>query len=227
MMRHLKPKSSTIITFLLALALLAGLCVPATGGTHPASLISGFSAGAGEATITLHAAEYEVSEAPAGQKLDMNGFGYIGVPGAPRLPMKRFLVVLPPGARALSVEVLGLRTSTLSGDYTIAPHDPVMPLPDAPRFEEHAARMRAEWQAEYDAVYGEDRAFPSRAAWLAGYMPKKSPTATENPTAIETEERVTTELINPVKSTSLASPVPRRIPTTPPTRLKTTDSIRN
>ena len=131
-------------------------------------MISGFSAGAGEATITLHAAEYEVSEASAGQKLDMNGFGYVGVPGAPRLPMKRFLVVLPPGARALSVEVLGLRTRTLSGDYTIAPHDPVMPLPDAPRFEEHAASMRAEWRAEYDAVYGEDRAFPSRAAWLAG-----------------------------------------------------------
>ncbi len=169
-MKYMKPTTLLYAAVAAGLAALAVAAPPGEGGggSGPAASVSGFSVAAGEATITLHAADYAVTASAGGQIVDMEGFGYLGVPGAPRLPMKRFLVALPPGARAVSVEVLAAVTSGLPGEYRIAPHAPIMPLPDTPRFADHVDRMRSEWRAEHDAVYLADGACPQHVAWLAG-----------------------------------------------------------
>jgi hypothetical protein len=98
----------------------------------------------------------------------MDGFGYLGEPGEPALPMKRFQLALPPGARAVSVEVLEANTSVLPGEYRIRPCAQVMPIPGTPRLQEHMDRMRSEWQADHDAAYLSDAPCPGRIAWLDG-----------------------------------------------------------
>lgn len=130
--------------------------------------ISGFSAAPDRVTVTLHAADYRVLESTEVQRIEMQGFGYMTVPGRPFLPMKRFLIALPPGARAQSVEVMGANTASLPGRYRIEPYPSIMPLPDVPRVVEHLERMRSEWQAEYNSIYLGDEACPRRIAWLAG-----------------------------------------------------------
>jgi len=157
-MRTAVPRASVNPTLSVLLITLALLAVPASAGAATAE----------QMTITLRAADYVVTGTAGEQRIDMDGFGCLGVPGRPGLPMKRFLVALPPGARAQAVDVLGAGTSRLPGEYRLAPHPQIMPLPDAPSLEERMERMRSEWQAEYDAAYLADEACPERIAWLAG-----------------------------------------------------------
>lgn len=149
-----------------ALALIAAPFAGASSRDASPARISGFSLGGDRVTLTLHAEDYQVTEAADGQRIAMKGFGTLGVPGQPNLPMRRFLVALPPGARALSVEVLGASTGPLPGVYSIKPHAQIIPLPDTPRFDRHMDRMRSEWQAAYEAAYLADEPCPDRIAWL-------------------------------------------------------------
>lgn len=130
--------------------------------------ISAFYAEADRVTMTLHAGDYRILESTEGQRIEMRGFGHMAVPGRPFLPVERFLIALPPGARAKSVEILGANAVSLPGQYRIQPYPCIMPLLDAPRVHEHVERMRSEWQAEYDSIYLKDEAYPRRVAWLAG-----------------------------------------------------------
>jgi hypothetical protein len=170
-MMHMTPKTAFPLAFMTALAALVVLTAapaPSDGGSHRTAWVSGFGAGADEATITLHAADYSVTWTADGQRIEMEGFGYLGAPGRPQLPVKTFLVALPPGARTQSVEVLGAGTTRLPGEYRIAPRAPIMPLPDTPHFADHMERMRSEWQAGHDAVYLADEPWPGRIAWISG-----------------------------------------------------------
>jgi hypothetical protein len=119
-------------------------------------------------TVTLEAESFNVFEEPHGQRLKMDDFGHLTTPGRPHLPMKKFLIALPPGTRAESIEILRTRTSQLPGTYRIVPSSPIVPLPDMQRWDDAMKRMQGEWQAEYDALYLSDLPFPSEAAWLAG-----------------------------------------------------------
>jgi hypothetical protein len=118
--------------------------------------------------VSLHAGDYRVIPGREGQRIEMDGFGQIMVPGRPVLPMKRFLIALPPGARARSVEVLSTLTSRVQGVYTIEPSAPMIPLTDSQRQAEAMEDMRLEWQGNYDAAYRSDNGCPDRVAWLAG-----------------------------------------------------------
>ena len=84
------------------------------------------------------------------------------------LPMKRFLIALPPGSRARSVEILGSQTSELAGVYGIAPFPGIMFLPGMPRFDEAMQRLGDEWETANNAVYSSDDPFPEKPVWLAG-----------------------------------------------------------
>ncbi len=58
-------------------------------------------------TVDLPAGfDYELKATPLGQKLEFEGCGYKTRPGSPMLPTKTFLVGLPPGTRASSVEIM-------------------------------------------------------------------------------------------------------------------------
>ncbi len=152
---------------LAALMLCAGLTA-ATPAAASAGDVTGFTIGEGLATVTLHAAGFDVAGPAGARTIEMDGFGRLGRPGAPALPVKRFLVALPPGARAISARVLGASGIRLPGTYDIKPCPQILPLPGTPRFAEYAARMRAEWQAAHDAVYTADDGWPGGIAWLAG-----------------------------------------------------------
>ncbi len=121
--------------------------------------------------VTLESGEFEFVPAsdPTGdtERIEMKSFGRIQVPGQPALPMQRFLVALPPGARATSIEILGLTSRDIGDHHRIAPAPPIAFLGDMPGWDDATQRVRDEWQAEYDAVYLNGATFPAEAAWLA------------------------------------------------------------
>jgi hypothetical protein len=146
----------TVMTAWTALALGAGQ-------TH----IADFAIHEDHATVTLRSGAYHTSQGTDGQRIEMDGFGQHMIPGSPLLPMKRFLIALPPGARALSVDVISTQTEQLTDVYEIAPFQRIMMLPGIPRHDEAMERMGREWQASHDAVYLSDEPFPGEVAWLA------------------------------------------------------------
>ena len=119
-------------------------------------------------TITVNAGEYHITPGDKGQKIEMEGFGYLMVPGKPMLPAKNFLIALAPGARVQSVEVKGTDTTQLPGTYQIMPTPPIMPLADPHQFSELVEKMKREWQRNKQAVYSSDQAYPKERGKLAG-----------------------------------------------------------
>lgn len=59
----------------------------------------------GDITITLEAGQYEIKQVDEYSVIEMEGFGSILNPGEPKLPSKTFLIGLPPGAEAVSVDM--------------------------------------------------------------------------------------------------------------------------
>lgn len=162
-MRHMT--TAALMLFLVTLVSTASVAAAydaAVGG------VTEFIVAADHAAVTLHADAYRVTDGRRGQRIEVEGFGHLMIPGRPQLPMKRFLIALPPGAIARSVEVVSTRPSELPGAYEIEPFPPIMFLPGAPRFDETVQRMQREWQADYEDVYLSDSPFPEAVAWLAG-----------------------------------------------------------
>jgi hypothetical protein len=155
------------VLVMLVVAVAAG-ALHAAGNDYIGGRISGFTVNGSSATAVLHAEPYEVRTTGAGHRISMEGFGLITAPGQPRLPMKRFLIALPAGARAQAVEVLASSSTELPGQYSIGPNPPVVPLPGSVRTDEAMARMGRDWEIEYRTVYGSGSAFPAEPAWLAG-----------------------------------------------------------
>lgn len=66
-----------------------------------------------------------------GQRLELEGFGYLMVPGKPMLPVKTYLFALPPGAEATSVDFKTGSPTQLQRSYDILPFDPIIILDDS------------------------------------------------------------------------------------------------
>jgi hypothetical protein len=120
------------------------------------------------AFVTVEVGSYEIVDGPGGQRVEMEHVGQRLAPGRPALPVRRYLIALPPGARAIEVNVTKKRTHALPGRYRIAPAPPLALLPDMPGWGEGMDRMQREWQTEYDTAYGSDLPVPGDVAWLAG-----------------------------------------------------------
>ncbi|MCK4413196.1 MAG: T9SS type A sorting domain-containing protein [Candidatus Eisenbacteria sp.] len=140
------------------------LCVGPSGA---APEITECAVNGNRVAVTIEAGSYEVVETSRGQRLVMEQFNDLNVIGSPLLPMKRFLIALPPGALATSVQILNTQTTILPGTYRIAPSMPIMLLSDMPRWEEAMQKLQREWEAEYDAAYLSDMPFPEKPAWLS------------------------------------------------------------
>jgi len=126
------------------------------------------SADSGSLVVSLYPGEYEIVQGLDGQRIEMEGFSQLMDPGKPLLPMKRFQILLPPGARAVSVDVIGSSANELPVYYDIQPFAGVVPLLNPQYLEEELARLDEEWQANHEAVYLSDQAYPHRIAWLSG-----------------------------------------------------------
>jgi hypothetical protein len=118
--------------------------------------------------ITVNAVEYQITSKDKGQRIEMEGFGYVMVPGKPMLPTKNFMIALPPGARVQSVEVEGTGASQLPGTYQITPAPSIVPLVDPLQHPELAEKMQKEWQTNNQEVYSSDQAYPKERGRLTG-----------------------------------------------------------
>jgi len=126
------------------------------------------AADAGRLVVSLYPGEYEIVQGLDGQRIEMEDFSQLMDPGKPLLPMKRFQILLPPGARAVSVDVISSSANELAARYDIEPFVGILPLLGSPRLEEEVARLKEEWQVSHEATYLSDNPYPHRVAWLAG-----------------------------------------------------------
>jgi hypothetical protein len=80
----------------------------------------------GHLTVILEAGEYEINQVGEYSVIEMDGFGSITNPGEPKLPYKTFLIALPPGAEATSVDVVASDYAEIQGEYRIMPAPPII-----------------------------------------------------------------------------------------------------
>jgi hypothetical protein len=126
-------------------------------------------AGSGEAdnlTVIVKSNHYRILEGTRGQRIEMEGFGYLMVPGKPLLPAKNFLVGLPPGARVQSVEVRGINPVQLSGTYQISPSPQILPVADPFVNSKILKELQDEWKRNNQSVYSSDQAYPENRGKL-------------------------------------------------------------
>jgi hypothetical protein len=111
-----------------------------------------------ETQVTISAGAYRIEDTAQGQRVDMDGFGSLLVPGKPVLPSKIFAIAVPPAAEVLSVRYDAGEAVALPGTYDIAPtplprvigdEDPILYAWDQQRFDENHA-----------AVYGSEDPYP-------------------------------------------------------------------
>ncbi|MCD4849165.1 MAG: hypothetical protein K8R76_13365, partial [Candidatus Aegiribacteria sp.] len=126
------------------------------------------AADSGSLVLSLYPGEYEIIQGFDGQRIEMEDFSQLMDPGKPLLPMNRFQILLPPGARAVSVDVINSSSGELPMYYDIQPFEGVLPLLSPPHLEEELARLDEEWQTNYEATYLSDNPYPNRIAWLSG-----------------------------------------------------------
>jgi len=118
--------------------------------------------------VVLRSGSYRFIEGREGSRIEMNGFDYLKEPGRPMLPERESLVLLPPGARALSLEVEELGAEPLAGTHRIAPTPPLLPLAGPAHSANLLARVMEKWKETSEAAYQDDRAYPAEVARIAG-----------------------------------------------------------
>jgi hypothetical protein len=117
-------------------------------------------------TITVKTCDYQITDGDRGQRIEMEGYGYMMEPGKPMLPAKNFLIALPPGARVQSVQVKGIGATQLPGTYRIQPSPLIMPLVDPGRYSQLVEKMQREWQRNNKVIYGTDQVYPQERGKL-------------------------------------------------------------
>jgi len=130
-----------------------------------------FSPGDGFATATLDAAGYRIVDTADGQRLEGlegEGTGFLLKPGCPLLPAEKVLLLLPPGARFETADVIATETSRIPGTYRLEPAPPLLPLagPGASRAQTWEA-LKA-WHLDRRAVYELDDAYPREIVKVTG-----------------------------------------------------------
>ena len=101
--------------------------VPATadGGGHDQALSSDpgwvLDAGANSIRASLTGVTYDIADTEQGHKVSAEGFGYLLVPGKPKLPSRIFAFAMPPGAEVVEVTYDRGEGIVLPGAYAITP----------------------------------------------------------------------------------------------------------
>jgi hypothetical protein len=120
--------------------------------------------------VSIPVGDYSINAVEGGDKLSLHDFGYLLIPGKPKLPSKIFTIALPPGARAISVNCEVGSETVLSGRYSVIPS----PLPRSIGEEDPNiyARDKQMYDDNYASVYGDDAVYPDNITELvasAGY----------------------------------------------------------
>ena len=125
-------------------------------------------AASGVTTLTVESGEYRIETSEQGQQIEMEGFGRLMAPGKPMLPMKNYLIALPPGAQVRSVGVKGLRPKELPGSYRISPSPQILPVAGPKQIREIVKKLNREWWRNYLETYLSSQAYPSKRGEATG-----------------------------------------------------------
>jgi len=110
--------------------------------------------------------EFQIVEYDSEQRIELDGFNYLGDPGRPMLLSKNILFALPPRAKIQSVEFIGIGVQQIPGNYQIMPTSPIISLDKSD--EDHLDQMNKEWQDTYDSIYYSDDVYPSEYGKFIG-----------------------------------------------------------
>jgi len=155
-----------ILSLVLITSLFMVKTILAEGVTGPDAFVGASSMEVASLTITVKAGEYQITDGDKGKRIEMEGFGYLMVPGKPMLPAKSFLIALPPGARVQSIEIKGIGALQLPGTYRIMPTPLIMPLADTEHLQDLIEEMQLEWQRNNQAVSSSNQAYPKERGML-------------------------------------------------------------
>jgi hypothetical protein len=100
--------------------------------------------------------------------IEMEGFGLLADPGKPQLPARTHLILLPPGARALGVEVIEAEISPLPGSHRIKATPAILTLAQEPGSPSLMREDRIRWEAARRTAYDSDEAYPAQPVWIVG-----------------------------------------------------------
>ncbi len=121
-------------------------------------------------SVTIPAGAYQITNPRRGPEVLVEDFGYLLVPGKPKLPSRIFAVAIPPGAELIAVDFDPGEGITLSGDHHVSP----TPLPRVIGKEDPAisARRQRTYEENRREVYGSDAPYPANVGEFvrtAGY----------------------------------------------------------
>ena len=130
-------------------------------------LLSVARAAEGRSTQLLSAGEYTLDQGPEGTSIYIDGFGTLTRPGMPQLPVGRFTFLLPPGARAVSVEVTEAPGQVIPGRWNLPVSQPPIPLLPPDRLPHELDRLYRVWSSSRQRLLSSGEAFPESPACLA------------------------------------------------------------
>ncbi|MEE9554896.1 MAG: C25 family cysteine peptidase [candidate division Zixibacteria bacterium] len=109
-------------------------------------------------TARITVPNYEITTTSLGQELAVDDFGYLMIPGKPKLPSRIFAIAIPPGTEVANIDFILGEGLVLSGNYRIAP----VPLPRVIGDEDPAIyeQERQIYDENYNSVYGSDAIYP-------------------------------------------------------------------
>ena len=118
-----------------------------------------------EITVTLRAGEYSFrAETDGSVFIDMKGFGGSTEPGKPLLPMKTFMIAIPPDSRVRHVRVEPDLSQEIQGSYRIAPAKYMVEGNSG----DAARTAEGRWQRTVADAYEKDSPYPGEIATYAG-----------------------------------------------------------
>jgi len=155
---------NTLISLVVSFGMLHAIGVAAIadpGRSEPVSSPNATPAPAAQEvlSVAIPFGDYEIIQTRADQELRVAGYGSLLVPGKPKLPSKIFSIAIPPGAKLVDVTYESAESTALPGSYQIAP----APLPRVICDEnpDLYAEAQAEYEANFDSVYGSDDPYPA------------------------------------------------------------------
>ncbi len=124
----------------------------------------------GTITANIPVGNYNITATQPGQEVAVDDFGYLLIPGKPKLPSRIFAIAIPPGAEIVGIDYDLGEGVVLTGKYEIAP----VPLPRVIGDENPAIyeKEKQNYEENYQSVYGKDDIYPTNNAELirsAGY----------------------------------------------------------
>jgi hypothetical protein len=124
----------------------------------------------GEISVEIPVGEYEITDTKNGQKIKLEDYGHLMIPGQPLLPSKIFAIAIPPGSFFTDVTFNAGKGIELSGKYDIVPSD--IPGLIGEDNQEFYRIQQEEYDERYKKIYGSDEPYPESVGEVvrkAGY----------------------------------------------------------